>query len=107
MKIKNFFIKCVKIFKFKCKSEREENKKDSNNLNKIESKNNICFGCDRKTKYGEIRKSGKFLCLNCINFLNGGFGNIKKMKKDMKKEIKEKKNKEKKIKKQKLKNTIL
>lgn len=94
MKIKNFFIKCVKIFKFKCKSEKEEDKKDSNNLNKKEiknTKNNICFGCDRKTKYGEIRKSGKFLCLNCINFLNGGFGNIKKMKKDMKKEIKEKK----------------
>ena len=74
MKIKNFFIKCVKIFKFKCKSEREENKKYYNDLKKKgvkNNKNNICFGCDRKTKYGEIRKSGKFLCLNCINFLNG------------------------------------
>ena len=34
MKIKNFFIKCVKIFKFKCKSEKEENKKDYNDLKK-------------------------------------------------------------------------
>ena len=74
MKIKKMFNLILEFIKLK-KNNSEKTKKQK------------CFSCKKKTKNGEVRKSGKFLCINCIKFLHGGFPTYGEIKKKIKQKI--------------------
>jgi len=52
--------------------------------NSEKTKKQKCFSCKKNTRNGEVRRSGKFLCIKCIIDLYGGFPTYEEIKKKIK-----------------------